>query len=88
MGSSLSTVSRVATSAREVDATGQHDVEAALARFVQQQFGQFRACLQSLGHAERSSSPAARQAWTDCKGRGFDVTYWQADERGRWQKRD
>jgi DNA polymerase III subunit chi len=31
---------------------------------------------------------AARQLWTDCKTRGFDVTYWQADERGRWQKRD
>jgi DNA polymerase-3 subunit chi len=31
---------------------------------------------------------AARLAWTDCKARGFDVTYWQADERGRWQKRD
>jgi DNA polymerase-3 subunit chi len=30
---------------------------------------------------------AARSAWTDCKGRGFDVTYWQADERGRWQRR-
>jgi DNA polymerase-3 subunit chi len=31
---------------------------------------------------------AARHAWSDCKARGFDVTYWQADERGRWQKRD
>ena len=31
---------------------------------------------------------AARNAWTDCKARGFDLTYWQADERGRWQKRD
>jgi DNA polymerase-3 subunit chi len=30
---------------------------------------------------------AARGAWTDCKSRGFDVTYWQADERGRWQRR-
>ena len=30
---------------------------------------------------------AARSAWTDCKGRGFEVTYWQADERGRWQRR-
>jgi DNA polymerase-3 subunit chi len=30
---------------------------------------------------------AARSAWTDCKARGFDVTYWQADERGRWQRR-
>ncbi|MBR1220490.1 DNA polymerase III subunit chi [Bradyrhizobium sp. U87765 SZCCT0131] len=30
---------------------------------------------------------AARKAWSDSKARGFDVTYWQADERGRWQKR-
>ncbi len=30
---------------------------------------------------------AARGAWTDCKSRGFDVTYWQADEHGRWQRR-
>jgi len=30
----------------------------------------------------------ARDAWTDCKARGFEVTYWQADERGRWQRRD
>jgi DNA polymerase-3 subunit chi len=30
---------------------------------------------------------AARSAWTDCKSRGFEVTYWQADERGRWQRR-
>jgi DNA polymerase III subunit chi len=31
---------------------------------------------------------AARQSWTDCKAWGFDVTYWQADEHGRWQRRD
>jgi DNA polymerase III subunit chi len=31
---------------------------------------------------------AARGAWTDCKARGFEVTYWQADERGRWQRRE
>jgi DNA polymerase-3 subunit chi len=30
----------------------------------------------------------ARAAWTDCKSRGFDVTYWQADELGRWRRRD
>jgi DNA polymerase III subunit chi len=30
---------------------------------------------------------AARATWADSKARGFDVTYWQADERGRWQKR-
>jgi len=31
---------------------------------------------------------AARGTWTDCKARGFEVTYWQTDERGRWQRRD
>src|ERR1700756_3436084 len=31
---------------------------------------------------------AARGAWTDCRARGFEVTYWQADERGRWQRRE
>jgi DNA polymerase-3 subunit chi len=31
---------------------------------------------------------SARGAWTDCKARGFEVTYWQADERGRWQRKD
>jgi DNA polymerase III subunit chi len=31
---------------------------------------------------------AARGAWTDCRTRGFEVTYWQADDRGRWQRRE
>ena len=31
---------------------------------------------------------SARQAWKDCKARGFEVTYWQADDRGRWQRRE
>jgi len=30
---------------------------------------------------------AARERWTTCKARGFEVTYWQADERGRWQRK-
>jgi DNA polymerase-3 subunit chi len=30
---------------------------------------------------------AARAAWSDGKSRGLDLTYWQTDERGRWQKR-
>ena len=31
---------------------------------------------------------AARAAWKDSKSRGFAVTYWQPDERGRWQRRE
>jgi DNA polymerase-3 subunit chi len=34
------------------------------------------------------SLAAARNAWSACKSRGLTVTYWQADERGRWQRKD
>ncbi|MGX7742906.1 DNA polymerase III subunit chi [Rhodopseudomonas parapalustris] len=30
----------------------------------------------------------ARGAWKQCKARAFEVTYWQADDSGRWQRRD
>ncbi len=30
---------------------------------------------------------AARTRWTEAKQQGFDVTYWQADENGRWEKK-
>ncbi|MGH6769441.1 MAG: DNA polymerase III subunit chi [Xanthobacteraceae bacterium] len=29
----------------------------------------------------------ARTRWTEAKQKGFDVTYWQPDERGRWQRK-
>jgi DNA polymerase III subunit chi len=29
---------------------------------------------------------AARQRWTDAKAWGAEVTYWQADEHGRWRR--
>ena len=28
----------------------------------------------------------ARGRWSEAKSAGFEVTYWQADERGRWQR--
>lgn len=31
---------------------------------------------------------AVRGSWADCKARGFEVTYWQPDDRGRWQRRE
>ena len=37
---------------------------------------------------DQEALSGARAAWTDCKSRGFDVTYWQADERGRWRRRE
>lgn len=29
---------------------------------------------------------AARERWTKVKNGGFEVTYWQVDENGRWQR--
>jgi DNA polymerase-3 subunit chi len=29
----------------------------------------------------------ARTQWTDAKAKGFDATYWQPDEQGRWVKK-
>lgn len=31
---------------------------------------------------------AARAAWKDSKSRGFEVTYWQPDEHGRWRRKE
>src|SRR2546421_447680 len=30
---------------------------------------------------------AAREQWKAAAARGFEVTYWQTDEAGRWQRR-
>jgi DNA polymerase-3 subunit chi len=30
---------------------------------------------------------AARRRWSDAKAAGFEVTYWQPDEGGRWVRR-
>jgi DNA polymerase-3 subunit chi len=30
---------------------------------------------------------AARARWSEAKAQGFDATYWQGDEHGRWQRK-
>jgi DNA polymerase-3 subunit chi len=30
---------------------------------------------------------AARARWSDAKAQGFEATYWQPDENGRWQRK-
>jgi DNA polymerase-3 subunit chi len=30
---------------------------------------------------------AARAHWTEAKAKGFEATYWQPDEQGRWEKK-
>ena len=48
----------------------------------------WRVVVQSTSQERTDALAAARGAWTDCRTRGFEVTYWQADERGRWQRRE
>jgi DNA polymerase-3 subunit chi len=36
---------------------------------------------------DEDAAADARAAWTASKSLGFDVTYWQTDEQGRWQRR-
>ena len=36
---------------------------------------------------DEDAAAQARLVWTDCKSRGFDVTYWQPDEQGRWRRK-
>jgi DNA polymerase-3 subunit chi len=33
------------------------------------------------------ATAAARAAWSASKSKGFEVTYWQPDDQGRWQRK-
>jgi DNA polymerase III subunit chi len=36
---------------------------------------------------DQDAVAAARERWTEVKTKGFDATYWQPDEQGRWVKK-
>ena len=36
---------------------------------------------------DQDAVAAARERWTDAKPKGFEATYWQPDEQGRWVKK-
>ena len=36
---------------------------------------------------DETAVAAARERWTEAKSLGFEATYWQCDETGRWQKK-
>jgi DNA polymerase III subunit chi len=36
---------------------------------------------------DEEATARARQQWNDAKAKGFGATYWQPDERGRWQQK-
>ena len=44
-------------------------------------------CCEMLNGNDGESVQAARQRWKGYKEKGYDITYWQQDERGAWQKK-
>jgi DNA polymerase-3 subunit chi len=36
--------------------------------------------------ADPEAVAAARECWSKAKAQAFEVTYWQADEQGRWKR--
>jgi len=36
---------------------------------------------------DQDAVAAARERWTEAKAKGFEATYWQPDEQGRWVKK-
>ena len=49
--------------------------------------GQYERLVLIFNGDDDEAAAAARAAWSDCKTRGFEVTYWQPDEHGRWQRK-
>jgi DNA polymerase-3 subunit chi len=87
--------------ARESDAseqpilltTGEHNPNGAKVRFLidgvpvpEDAAGYERIVLLFDGEDEEAVA-AARACWGDVKAKGFDATYWQPDEQGRWVKK-
>jgi DNA polymerase-3 subunit chi len=49
--------------------------------------GQYERLVLMFDGNDNDAVAEARQRWQAAKARGFAVTYWQADDSGRWQRR-
>jgi DNA polymerase-3 subunit chi len=49
--------------------------------------GRYQRVVVLFDGADEDAVAEARAHWQAAKARGFDATYWQADEDGRWQRR-
>jgi DNA polymerase III subunit chi len=48
--------------------------------------GQYRRIVLLFDGEDAEALAAARERWAAAKAAGFDVTYWQMDDHGRWQR--
>lgn len=51
------------------------------------EIGGYERVILMLNGRDEDAVAGARDTWRRLKGEGHDVTYWQQDETGRWQKR-
>lgn len=49
--------------------------------------GDFTLCCEMLDGQDPQAVADARTRWKAYKEKEFDVTYWQQDERGKWEKK-
>jgi len=47
---------------------------------------QFERCLDLFDGSDAEAVGRARDRWKEAKAAGFDVTYWQQNDQGRWEK--
>ena len=48
----------------------------------------FERCAVLFDGNDETALAAARAQWTDLKESGHDLTYWQQDDQGRWERKD
>lgn len=47
----------------------------------------YNLCCEMLDGRNQDDISAARERWKTYKEQGFDITYWQQDQNGRWNKK-
>jgi DNA polymerase-3 subunit chi len=50
------------------------------------EIGQYRRIVLLFDGEDPDALAAARERWTAAKATGLEVTYWQMDDHGRWQR--
>ncbi len=53
-----------------------------------EEVAEFERCAVLFNGNDESALTAARAQWTGLKEAGHDLTYWQQNDEGRWEKRD
>ncbi|MDP1627812.1 DNA polymerase III subunit chi [Parvibaculum sp.] len=49
--------------------------------------GPYERCVLMFDGRDEAALAAAREHWKTLKAEGHDATYWQQDERGKWEKK-